>query len=567
MGGSRQIRRIGARACIAAGAACLSIFPAGAAADELRPADPVVLTGADTPSLLGSAPNSILAFRRTAAGAWQQIPVQVDERAVVSFKGIYNDSSSSLDVSALQYTDPGTFTGPDPDPTLDADDEIALMARDAGVRDFVSADPPDTTGPGLELRITDPLDPDAVGYVYLYRGTGVRDPAAGRSYVDYNFGLTSGDYKTTYHRGVSGSPNGPNPENSSVTTPFYSDHYSDRWVQDGIQITTPGSSGVDILDRHKNLFAPGFCGRSEDTFSAAEGAFIINKSGPVRAIRGYVGANSGPLTQRVEVFYDRRQDIRTDLRVHQIGTVMDFFDYSPASAGMTYRNALNPLGVTIDGIPDNITAGPTPFEQVSGPQGGMSIVSGIDTDMAITLSSYYLDDSSPSVTQCTGDSASYGSSGSYVTAGIANTDPRLADPHHLSTDRILFFEPPSIAADQAQKRAGQIAYPLKVTEAAPPAPKAHTKIRLRRYGHRRIFLTGSICPGGGRPPVARLERRARNGAFRPIRRLRVGRGKSCWRVNTRLSRRRANYRVAVAENTDLLARSSRVISIRTRRQR
>ncbi len=560
-----HIGRIGA--CAALLAAAFACAPASVGA-EIRPADPIVITGADAPSLLGAAPNAILAFRRTAAGTWEQIPVQVDERAVVSLKKVYGDTSNATDVTALEYTDPGTFTGPDPHPSLDANDEIALMARDSGERYVVSGDPTGTLGTGLELRVTDPLDSSSLGYVYLYRGDGSRDPGAGHSYVTYDFGLVSGDYKSTYRRGVGDSPNGPNPENTSVTTPYYADHFSDRWVQDGIQITIPGSSGVDILDRHKNLFAPGVCGRSEDTFSAAEGAFIVNKNGPVRAIRGYLGANSGPYTQRVEIFYDRRQDIRTNLRVHQIGMVMDFFDYSPAASGMTYRNALNPGGVTIDGIPDTVTAGPALYEQVSGPQGGMSIISGIDTDMPVTLSSYYLDDSTPSVTQCTGDSAAYGSSGSYITAGIDNTDPRLTPAgHHLTSDRILYFEPPTIGPDQAQARAAQIAYPLRVTEGTPPAPKRKPRIRVRRYGRARIFLTGTICPGGGSRPVAKLQRRARNRAFPSIRRLRLTKGKACWRFKARVARRTAAYRVSVAGNSDILRQTSRTIAVRRPRRR
>ena len=79
---------------------------------------------------------------------------------------------------------------------------------------------------------------------------------------------------------------------------------------------------------------------------------MINKSGPVRAIRTYVGANSGPYTERQHVFYDRREDITTFLRVHPIPGVMDFFDYSPAASGMTYRNNFNQAGIRINGVPD-----------------------------------------------------------------------------------------------------------------------------------------------------------------------------------------------------------------------
>ena len=93
---------------------------------------------------------------------------------------------------------------------------------------------------------------------------------------------------------------------------------------------------------------PANCGRSEDTFDDAEGAFIVNKDGPVRAIRSYIGANSGPNTQREHIFYDQREDVRTFLRVHAIPGIMDFFDYSPRgrATGMIYSNDKNPTGVT-----------------------------------------------------------------------------------------------------------------------------------------------------------------------------------------------------------------------------
>ena len=88
---------------------------------------------------------------------------------------------------------------------------------------------------------------------------------------------------------------------------------------------------MDILDRAKATLGPGVCGRSEDTFDDAEGAFIANKSGPVRAIRSYIGANSGPLTQREHIFYEQREDVRTFLRVHAVPGPWDFFDYSSAA--------------------------------------------------------------------------------------------------------------------------------------------------------------------------------------------------------------------------------------------
>ena len=324
--------RLSARplACVTAALAGLAL--SGCVAQ--RPEDPVVITGAQVPRLAGATPGAVVAFR-WMDGRWEQVPVQVDERAQVDLGRVYN--AAAIGLTQLTYTDPGTFAGPDPDPRVDADDEIALMGIDSGVRAPAGSRPAGVVaGTGHELRITDPLGDPTAAYVYLFRQAGGLDPAAGRRYVDYRFGLRSGDYKTTYKL-----QQGPNPEDSTVTTAAYTRHFSDRWVDDGLTVRSGGATGADILDRHKNLFAPGNCARSEDTFSAAEGAFIVNKSGPVRALRAYIGANSGPYTGRQHVFYEKREVITTYLRVHAIGGVMDFLDYSAAATGMTYRNDRN----------------------------------------------------------------------------------------------------------------------------------------------------------------------------------------------------------------------------------
>ena len=213
--------------------------------------------------------------------------------------------------------------------------------------------------------------------------------------MNYDFNLLSGNYKTTYKL-----QDGPNPENSTVTTPYYTDHFSDRWLNDQLKVTTAGSSGVDILDRAKAQFAPGNCGRSEDTFNDAEGAFIANKSGPVRAIRSYIGANSGPLTQREHIFYEQP-------RGHP---------HVPAGARDPGRHGL--LRLRARGERDDLqeqpehgrrddrrrprapppTPGALTWESVDGGQGGLSIVHTNQTDIAgFASSSYYFDDSTPGI--------------------------------------------------------------------------------------------------------------------------------------------------------------------------
>jgi hypothetical protein len=454
---ARAIGRLSLARLVVAVSAASAAPQAAAVGLRTRPADPIVLAGSRLPSLLGARPRRVVAFRWTRG--WRQVPVQVDERAQVDLGAAYDQSPAG--VTALTYTDRGTFIGPDPNPKLDADDQVAIMSRDAGSKATTARNPSGTVaGSGAELRLRDPLASGKVGFLYLFRSRGARDPSAGRRYVHYDFHLLSGAYKDTYH-----TASGPNPENSTIDSPYYEQHFSDRWIDDRLRLHAGHATGVDILDRHKNLFAPGNCGRSEDTFSSGEGAFVINKSGPVRAIRTYVGANSGPYVERQHIFYDRREDITTFLRVHSIPGVMDFFDYSPAAAGMTYRNSLNPAGVRIDGVPDTPTPGAFTWEQVSGRQGGMSIVDSFVTDTPLTVGSYYLDDGSPgggAETQCTGDGAAYGSSGLQVTSSIPNTDPRLGAAAHVTGTRYLFFGPPAVAPNAGETRAQRIAAPLRV---------------------------------------------------------------------------------------------------------
>ena len=95
-----------------------------------RPDDPVVLTGADVPSLSSVAAGDVVAFRWI--NGWSQLPVQVDERKPVNFTQVYNNAQS-VNFTTTVYADAGTFTGADTNPNVDADDEIAFMARDTGL--------------------------------------------------------------------------------------------------------------------------------------------------------------------------------------------------------------------------------------------------------------------------------------------------------------------------------------------------------------------------------------------------------------------------------------------------
>lgn len=489
----------------AVGLIALLMFAAPAAAGAQVPgrdADPVVLTGASLPKLAGADPGDLVAFRWTGT-AWDQVPAQVDERAAVSYRQIYNNTGScdftcnNFTGTLEAYTDTGTWTGPDPSAGFDSDDELALMAKDSGSQ-APAGDPAHVlAGTRTALELTDPISGTGGYFVYLFESDGTLDPSAGEFYVGYDFNLTSGDYKTTY-----AIASGPNPETSSVSTDFYSaDGLTDRWFDRGLRIFTDGATGVDILDTDKVQFAPSTCGRSETTFSDGEGAFVANRSGPVRAIRSYLGANSGPFTERDQIYYERRQDLRTALRVHPIPAVMSYLDYSPAATGMVYRNPANPSGLTIDGTPEDAapSSGGPSWEQVTGAQGTLDIVNAMQTDItpAPTVGGYYYDDSTPDSghLQCSGDSSAYGASGSWITSALPATDPRTSGFKSLTSVRYMFYDGPNQPASKSALRQQQIVSNLGVSVdgsvaiPAGPAPPAsprtgHTPAGAQPTGRR-----------------------------------------------------------------------------------
>jgi hypothetical protein len=428
-----------------------------------RPVDPVVVTGAQVTALTGAAPDRVVAFRASSApsaGGWTQIPVQVDERLDTTVQAAYDlpadRFNSSTDIPVNLYADPGTFVGADPDPAFDADDEIAFMARDAGGDAGDRAAPAGTTG-GVELRIADPQDAGASGYVYLFRSDGSLDPGAGEQYVDYDFDLLSGDYRTTYGRTA-----GPNPEDTSITGSTYTAHFADRWLLDSLTLTLGSKPGVDLLDRVKYRF-PATCGRTEDTFDAGEGAFIVNKVGPVRGLRSYVGANSGPNTQATHAFYDMAIDTTIDLRVHAIPGVGSHIDLSRDAIGMTFRNPQVPNGLAVDGVPDALPAGAASWWTITGPQGGLGITATVDTNLALTPEAVFDDDETPTATQCTGDAQAIGESGAVFAQRIACTDPGTGCTNHLRSRTRIVATPAALDPAGVRQLAQQGLAPLTVT--------------------------------------------------------------------------------------------------------
>lgn len=405
---------------------CAVALASPANGEATRANDPVVVTGSVLPSVIGAPPNRIVLFRWTGF-ALQQVPAQVDEVVVRSINAPYNAEgcagTGALPWNIPFYADPNTFTGADTDPGFDADDEVVFMVRDAGARapDGTATPSGCVTGSRVELRLTDPVNGSILGYVYLFRSDGSLAQGAGVSYVNYSFsfgnGLTAANYRTSYNFCSGGVA-----ENTTVTTANYSMRYTGRWIEDELRITAGGATGVDILDRHQAFVFPTNCFRSEDTFSASRGPIVTTKSGPVRAIRSVMGANSGVFTQMTMKYTLSRVDHRVDFRVHPIGGYYDVLDFNQNAVGMMYYNDQNPAGVLVDGVPDDIvTTAPNQWELHTGPQGSIAGSYAFQTNILLPTEGFveaYYDDNVIARARCTGDLKAFGSSGFHLATGV-----------------------------------------------------------------------------------------------------------------------------------------------------
>ncbi len=460
----------------------------------MRKDAPAVILGTLIP-WANALPADIVAFSYDEA--WHQIPIQVDERDFRELSHVYGAGTIpqaviyGVGVFEEVYCDSGTFTGPDTNPFIDDNDEIVFMTQDAGRR-APSLDTPSQTQPGsgLEVELVDPLS-GQTAYVYLFLQNGSLDPSAGRSYVSYDFRLLSGDYMATYNTagldettGLRNDDRGEqlNPEDSTIRSTVYERHWSYRWTCDSLRLY----GGPNLVEREDYWIAPGSCGRHIGTFNAQEGAFIANISGPVRAIRSFVGANSGPLVQVDRIYYQSREDTVIYVRVHPRSAVgMFYVDHTLDAIGMTYSNDVNPQGVIIDGMPDRLESGPICWELVAGEPGSIIRLHTTLTDIDYGYNDFtlfYEDDDNPSFALCQaclegcphiealGDDHLIGASGVWITAPLPNTDPALLATQFLTMVTTAYYGPAGWTGSDAAKRQAWADVPIEVECSVWPIP-------------------------------------------------------------------------------------------------
>ena len=516
--------RMFARMLAVLGLAAITAFgiagTAGAAPAD-RAGDPVVLTGSQLTGLTGTSPGKILAYKWN--GKWIQVPVQIDERHTVDARTLYPEVATSKYIYSgtfdLEvYADPKTRSGADENENFDADDELVFMAGDSGSSAPSSAVAPPAviSTSATKVAVEDPVG-GGRSFVYLVKAPLKGFQSAGKDYVDYDFNLTGLANGETLLEDY-GHFNSPNPEDSTVKTANYELHSTDRWMEDEMKISTAGASATDILDREAvSAGGLGGCGRSEYTFSGNwdldvnpgndrpddddEGSYLAIIDGPVRAIRSYIGANSGPFVESTHKYYADHEDKSIHVRVHPIPDMYVWTDFSEAAIGMTYRDQVNQGGFPVDGNPDAV-ADPAPgdiangkyfWQQLSGPQGSVTTLVAADASVVDEDNpdyvGYYLDDSTPvggQEKQCGGDLKAYGASGFGIDGTFPNTDPVLApifvNTRDLSVNRVRYFGGPNATAAEADQLRARTQDPL--TAAASKAtfkkPRPALNVRLLR---------------------------------------------------------------------------------------
>jgi hypothetical protein len=102
----------------------------------------------------------------------------------------------------------------------------------------------------------------------------------------------------------------------------------------------------------------------------------------------------------------------------------------------------------------------------TGAQGTLITVGSVLTDITpFAYTSYYSDDSTPAVTQCTGDPYEYGTSGMFIIQTIPSTDPVAGGTNHLRVVRVDYYDAPSQTVATAALRQLQATTPLQVSVA------------------------------------------------------------------------------------------------------
>jgi hypothetical protein len=334
-----------------------------------RTHEAIVLPGSSLAAWLG-IPLEELALYRYQAGVWQPVPFQIDE---VDEAGNY----------VAQF-----------DGLLGADDELVFMGVDSGQMVTPTQWVSDTFALQqlrYQIAISDPLTPDATGWVYLYRSTTL--PHSDVSYVNWDNELQTATAV-------------------SYTLSFTPDDFL------GLASLSLNNQPQDVLDRQKiRIEAPLFPPVTEESILAFVDepvTLTLPITGPVRAIGGS--------DLQEAIFYGQQLSLAlafslddVSLPVNSLRVSLDLADPQTSDlAPVTYYDSNVPAGVVVDGQPDVVPEQPLAgWQQIDGLFGGFISLLDVSIGSGQT-GTYYLDDGTLDPDD-TGDGRSYGDAGFFIT--------------------------------------------------------------------------------------------------------------------------------------------------------
>jgi hypothetical protein len=349
-----------------------------------RKDDPVVMECKEMGPLFGSPIKelSLMAWRRDS---WSPIPFQIDQKKP--------DGSYA-------YTQ-GPEASADPDPNLDADDELVFMAKDSG--DRTGGNLPEGARTVMEIELTDPRN-NARGWVYLagFSGSAPRSPD---DYIELFIDKAANRRGVLTYEYVGSSPM----EGIAI------DYIAARTASDG-------KEGKDVLDRLKIrgelVFPLGVTVpiKADEMMKGEDRAYI---DGPVRVlqlsegylelgginIRGtgymnveyYVNYNSFPVYMETPEIPDFLKGLMPQMRLKA------FFDFNPDIKGSHCFSPANSYNedVVLDGSMSAAEQGldtETHIDWIAGfgPQGAIvsRLIMGEEVSAKYKKKTYYMDDAS-----------------------------------------------------------------------------------------------------------------------------------------------------------------------------
>lgn len=363
--------------------------------NNFRDYETIIITGQTIPGFLTVSVDQIFIYSyNLTENEWQQITHQIDEK----------DDGSDYFIT--------------PNQVIDSNDEILVMAKDAGDKSPNKKwieDEDSRQFTRYEIEVSDPNDPGNKKYIYIYRsGTLITDAELPvyMTYVPDNSGYSD-----------------------TVKTAGYVLGHNSRGIPNTWKVpVSAGGSGIDFLDRQKarikGTYKYSFLTIDYDeNENSMEGVGNIKyKTGAIRTIRdikyemnfmGLMNVTVGTFKYQYfpyhMVAYGTNKSLGSD---YGIKLIRQSFDLNANAIGMKFNDPTN-ININIDGVKENIGKPVYPLPDlnwymISGSPGTIVMINEFETLTNSTASFYYWDKSGGGTfddTGDTGDGKSYGDTG------------------------------------------------------------------------------------------------------------------------------------------------------------